>query len=83
MHLVGRDGDADACGADDDTLFAPPLRHRPGGGLAEYGVVAAVGAVGAEVLTGDALGGQIGLEVLLELVAAVVRRNGDHKQFLL
>ena len=54
-----------------------------GGSFAKEGVVAALGAVGAEVLAGDSLGGQIGLEVLLELVAAVVRRNGDHKQFLL
>lgn len=83
VHLVGRDGDADSGSADNDALFAPALRHRLGGGLAEDGVVAAVDAVGAEVLAGNSLSGQIGLEVLLELVAAVVRRNGDHKQFLL
>ena len=76
--LVGGDGDADAGGADDDAPLALAGGHGLGGGLAEGGVVAALGAVGAEVLTGDALGGQIGLDVLLQGIPAVIRSDCDH-----
>ena len=78
LDLVGGDGDADAGGADDDALLTLAGGHGLGGGLAEGGVVAALGAVGAEVLTGDALGGQIGLDVLLQGIPAVVRSDCDH-----
>ena len=78
LYLVGRDGDADAGGTDDNAFFALAGGYRLSGGAAENGVVAALGAVRAEVLAGDALGGELGLDVLLQRVAAVVRRDCNH-----
>ena len=65
LHLVGGDRDANTGGADDDPLFSPAAGHSLGRGPAEYGVVAAVCTVCPKILTGDSLGGQIGLDMLL------------------
>ena len=83
VDLVGGDGDADAGGADDDAPVTAAVGHRLGGRLAEDGVVAALLTVTAAVQDVEALGGEIGLDMLLEAVAAVVRRNGNHSLLLL
>ena len=57
-------------------LLAPAVRHGLGRRLAENGVVAALLAVAAAVQDAEALGGEIGLDVLFQTVTAVIRRNG-------
>ena len=77
LDLVGGDGDTDAGGADHDAPLALPGGHRPGGRLPEVGVVAAAGVVTAEVLHLMALLLEIGDELLLQCVAAVVASDGN------
>ena len=50
LDLVRRDGDADARRAHDDTALALSARDGARGGLAENGIVAALGGIGAAVL---------------------------------
>ena len=42
VDLVGRNGDADAGGADDDAVLTPAISHRLGGGFSKYRVITAL-----------------------------------------
>ncbi len=71
-YLVGRDGNANATGANDDALFAGAVGHSFSGGLAKDGVVTAVCVGTATVQNLMALAFQIGLNLFLVGESAVV-----------
>jgi len=75
-------GNANAGGTDDDAALALAALDLAGRGLAEDGIVAAVGGIGAAVHDLVALGLQICLNVLLEGVAAVIAAERNfHRSF--
>ena len=82
LDLVGGDGDADARAADEDAALAFTARDRAGHSLAVDGVVAALLAVGAEVLVGKAQLVEMAHDLLLEGIAAVVTSDRNHIQYL-
>ena len=77
LDLVRRNGDADARRAHDDTVLALPARDGARGGLAENGIVAALGGIGAAVLDLVAQALQLLFDVFLHGVSAVVTAQCD------
>ena len=82
LDLVGGDGDADARAADEDAALAFAARDRARHGLTVDGVVAALLAVGAEVLIGEPELVKMAHDLLLEGIAAVVTSDRNHKKYL-
>ena len=75
--VVRRNGDADARRAHDDTVLALSARDGTRGGLAENGIVAALGGVSAAVLDLVAQALQLLFDVFLHGVSAVVTAQCD------
>ena len=77
VDLVGGQGDADAGAADEDAEVGLAVCHELGGLVAVDGVVAALGAVGANVCDLVALGAQVLDDGELEGQADVVASDDD------
>ena len=83
LDFIGGNGNADAGGADHNAPVTLALRHGPGGGSAEIGIVAALRGVAAEVLVLIAQLVQHCDDEFLQLIAAVVTAQCDfHSHFL-
>ena len=76
-HLVGGDAHADAGGADQKAQLVLALGHAARHGLGVVGVISGIQRVRAEVRDLQAVLGQVLLQQLLQLVATMIRADGD------
>lgn len=72
LMLVEGDGYAIAASADGDAGIVPAFLHGNSQRMGEVGVVAAICAVGSEVVHTDALAFEVAYDKVLEFVACVV-----------
>ncbi len=77
FDAVGDDGLAVARAAEYDAAFKFAARDGFGGGADIIGVVAGVGAMGAEIAYGMALGEEHGFDAFFVVITGVVRADGD------
>lgn len=75
--LIGSDGDADSCRADDDSLFVRSVRHRFCNGAGILWIIAGSRAVTAVIRHFMSLAAEVPDHLLLESISAVIRSDSD------